>query len=269
MADPGIPTGLSYSANAPSGIRTSAGAQGNNPISVALGAPQQGQSAQSFTQQNTQPGPPIYQWDVYDFMLNAYFAQGGFHDGSALVKSEVEKDKQYAERRANSYYKNYVRPIIDATYIPVFSKPVKRQTLVNGKDDLEGKTVPIWGEFKKNIDNRGTSLEKFSNLIVRYARILGVSFVVMDNFPQAPELVQDAIKNRKFPFTAMRLPQQVEVDLLILDDFLQLEQIGFKEKSVKVGDNMEPRWKLWTKDYSCMMTKDKDSKFIEDRKSVV
>ncbi len=264
MADRGIPTGLSSGANAPSGIRSGAGVSGgNSPVSAQLGAPTSQAAAPTYTSQNTQPGPPIYQWDNYDFMLNAYFSEGGFHDGSALVKSQVEKDVQYMERRANSYYENLVRPIIDATYAPVFSKPVKRQTLVNGENDPEGKAAPVWFEFKKNIDNRGSKMEAFAQLIVRYARILGVSFVVMDNFPSAPELVEDAIKYRKFPFVAMRLPQQVNLDLLILDDFLQLEQIGFKEKSVKVGDNTEERWKVWTRNYSVMMTKDKDGAYIE------
>jgi hypothetical protein len=264
MPDAGIPLGLSSGVNSPSGIRTGS-SQGNSPISAQLGAPSSQNQAPTYTSQNTQPGPPIYQWDNYDFMLNAYFSEGGFHDGSALVKSQVEKDVQYIERRANSYYKNYVREIIDATYIPVFSKPAKRLTLVSGSkyNDSEGKAAPTWFAFKKNTDNRGTSIEAFTRLIVRYARILGVSFIVMDNFQTTPELTEDAIKNRKFPFVAMRLPQQVNLDLLVLDEFLQIEQIAFREKSVQVGDTLEERWKLWTRNYSVMMTKDKDGKYIE------
>ena len=255
---PGIPVGMSGAVNAPSGVRAGNSAQGNSPISAFLSAPNN-QSAPSYTLQNTQPGSPIYQWDIYDFMLNAYFGEGGFHDGTALVKSQIEKNIQYDERRMNSYYKNYVRPIIDATYIPVFTKPVKRITTVNGNEDAEGKMAPIWDAFTKNVDNRGTSIALFTQKIVRYARILGVSFIVIDNFPNAPESEVDVIANRKFPFVAMRLPQQVELSLLKLDRFLGIEEIAFRE--AKEGD--EDRWKLWTKEYTVYLYKDKEGKFQE------
>jgi hypothetical protein len=193
-------------------------------------------------------------------MLNAYFGEGGFHDGSALVKSQIEKDVQYVERRANSYYKNYVRPIIDATYIPVFTKPVKRVTKVNGADDPEGKAAPMWKAFCDNVDNRGTDIALFAQKVVRYARIHGVSFIVMDNFPDPPVAEADAIKERKFPFVAMRLPQQVEVSLLKLDRFMGIEEIAFREAPCKGQE----RWKLWTKEYSVCLYKDKEGNFQQD-----
>jgi hypothetical protein len=255
---PGIPTGLGSSIMAPSGIRSGVASQGNNPISTSLGT-QTNQTAPTYTLQNTQPGPPIYQWDIYDFMLNAYFGEGGFHDGSALVKSQVEKNVQYVERRANSYYKNYVKPIIDATYIPVFTKTVTRTTTVNGVEDAEGRLAPMWAAFQKDVDNRGTCISLFTQKIVRYARILGVSFIVMDNFSDAPQSEVDAIQSRKFPFVAMRLPQQVEIDLLKLDKFLGILEIVFREEPV---DGVAT-WKKWTKEYSVLLQKDEEGKFFE------
>ena len=265
MADPGIPTGLSSSANSPSGMRVGAFGQGNAPITGILvgskyGSPQDG-SRQAYigTHQNSPPGPPIWEWDKYDFMYNSYFELGGFYDGSALAKSVVEWDDQYYERRRVAYYENYLRPIIDATYVPVFTLEVERKTMINGKEDEDGKGAPLWHAFQENCDNRGTKIEDFTKKIVRHARLLGVAFIVMDNFPVIPELREDAIKNRKLPFVSMRLPQQVEVQLLKLDDFDRIEEIVFREKP----ENGEDRWKKWTTYHSVKLTKDKNGDWIE------
>jgi hypothetical protein len=198
-------------------------------------------------------------------MYNAYHEKGGFFDGTALVKSMIETDDQFFERRRVSYYENFVKPIIDATYLPVFAEAVKRETIVDGEVDKDGKGAPLWAAFCADCDRRGTSLADYMQKLAKHARMLGACFIVMDNFPDAVGmLLQDALKERWFPFLALRLPQQVESRLLVLDDAGQLEQIGFVERPVKnsAGED-EPRWKVWTKDRCVEFTKDKGGNFAE------
>jgi hypothetical protein len=259
----GLPTGLNSAANTASGVRSYQGANpgGNSPITASMGIQSAPQTGPIITDQNSQVGPRIYQYDVYDFMLNAYFGQGGFHDGTILVKSQIEPDKQYEERRANSYYKNYTRPIIDATYAPVFTKPVKREVQVNGVVDKNGTSAPQLAAFLKDVDGRKSDIGKFMKKTTRYSNMLGVAFVVVDNVAREdiPALVADAVAGRKFPYCVLRLPQQVERELLILDNFMEIEQIAFKEPN----EGEQEIWKVWNKTSSYKITKDKDGKFVE------
>ena len=260
-------TAMTAGRNSPAGMRAGYTDQGSLPIQAQIGSPSiTGHNTYKGTSQNTPPGPPIWQWNKYDFMYNAYHEGGGFFDGSALVKSYVETDDQYFERCRVSYYENFTKPIIDATYLPVFSEPIKRETTVNGTIDAEGKGAPLWDAFLKNCDRKGTPLPDFMLKVAKHARMLGSCFVVMDNYKtdEIPELLKDQLAQRKLPFVVLRFPQQVEMKLLKLDEADNIEEIAFVEKSV-VGTHgeSEGRWKKWTSSYCVMLKLDKDNNFIE------
>jgi hypothetical protein len=252
---------------APSGVGVNIpGDQINAPIAVSLGdIPQTTTTNLTGTQRNTPNGPPIFRLEKYSLMYNAYYAVGGFLDGTVLHKSQVEKDDQFLERRATTPYRNFFRPIVDATYIPVFASGATRRTTVNSEIDEDGHLCPLWNDFLDDCDCRKSHIQKFVKKIIKHARMLGVSFVVVDNFPQTPVLTQDALKGRLYPYCYMRLPQQVETKYTQVDEFTHIVQICFREAqepevNPDTGETiMQDRWKLWTKNYSVKMRRDKGS----------
>ena len=256
---------------APSGIQTvGMSDQVNTPVEASTGALVQSNAAVlSGSDKNTPPGPPIYKWNKYDFLWHAYWGTGGFYDGSVLRKLLTEIDDQYTLRRAVSYYRNFFCQIIDATYKPVLAEPVTRVTEVNDVVDEDGNLAPLWNSFLDNVDNRNHKMEQFMKRVVRASRILEVCYIVMDNYRVTSEDVKTAKETRQFPYIYLRLPQQVEESLTQVDEFSKLLQICFKERPEKVIDKggqevEEARWKLWTRNYSVKLKKDKDTrKFVE------
>jgi len=259
---PGLDAGIG--SDTPSGVGVMQAGDGvNAPVSVSTGAiAQTSQTVISGTERTTPKGPPVFRWNKYDFLYNAYFGLGGFYDGTALYKSQVEVDDQYLERRATTSYRNFLRQIIDATYLPVFSSSATRKTEVNGVLDEDGKLAPLWNAFLDNVDNRHNSMHKFTKKAVRHARMLGVSFVVVDNFRLTDTMsTAQALQTRSYPYVYMRLPQQVETSATSVDEFNRLTQICFREnpetvQNAKTGQMMnEARWKLWTSMYSVKLRK--------------
>jgi hypothetical protein len=239
----------------------------NSPVAASTGATvQQSQQMLSGSDKNTPPGPPIFKWNKYDLCWNAYWGTGGYYDGTVLRKMLVEVDDQYLLRRALTFYRNFFKQIIDATYKPVFSEGITRSVKVNEVEDKEGTLAPFWNDFMCNVDNRHHGIGQFTKRIVKNARILGVCYVVVDNYPDIPVLVKDALKDRKYPYVYIRLPQQVEEKMVILDDFSKIQQIVFKEAPVEVTDadtkvvSKEKRWRKWTTEYSVMLREDKNTK---------
>jgi hypothetical protein len=255
----------------PSGMQVVGPAdQVNSPVAASTGAiVQQGQQMLSGSDKNTPPGPPIFKWNKYDLCWNAYWGTGGFYDGTVLRKMLVELDDQYLLRRALTFYRNFFKQIIDATYKPVFSEGVTRATTINDVVDKDGKLTPLWHGFLENVDNRHHTIGQFTKRAVKNARILGVCYVVVDNFPDAPELAKDALKDRRFPYIYTRLPQQVEEKYTVLDEFCKIQQVIFKESPVIVKDannlpEQEKRWKKWTTEYSVMMRENKETRELEE-----
>ena len=242
------PTGMGPTSGMPD---MSAPMNGNRPSSSIQG--------RSYTDKNTPQGRMLWQINKWEYYYCAYFDEGGFSDKTVLTKAINELDDQFMERRNYSVYPNYVRPIIDATYTPVFTKPAKRITTVNGKEDTDGTAAPIWAAFRKDVDHRGSDMPTMAERFTKHARILGVSYVIGDAPREVSasesNAVVDLVKDRKYPWISMRLPQQVIQELLVLDDFCNLQEIVFIEADDRTTG--EPRAKKWTKEYCCMMKKDK------------
>lgn len=241
----------------------------NDPVAASTGANvAPGQSSLSGTDKNTPPGPPVFKWNKYDFCWNAYWGTGGFYDGTVLRKMLVELDDQYLLRRALTFYRNFYRQIIDATYKPVFSEGNTRTVEANG---VSGNNVaPLFSAFLEDADCKKNPLSQFTKRAVKTARICGACFVIVDNYGDVPELLTDQIKARKFPYVYTRLPQQVEEKFVELDEVGRLKQIVFRENPEPVFNSktqrteMERRWKKWTADYSVKMRYNNESGEYED-----
>ena len=203
MSDDFAVESVAQSFLAPSGVQaTGAYDQINDPVSVSTGAPvATAQNTLSGSDKNTPPGPAIFKLNKFDVMWQAYWGTGGFYDGTILRKMTTEVDDQYLLRRAISFYRNFLKQIIDATYKPVFSDGVMRTTKIGEQIDNDGDIAPQWNAFLENVDNRRHGIGSFCKRAVKNARILETCFVIIDNFPNIPaDLdVKTAVKNRIFP----------------------------------------------------------------------
>ena len=192
--------------------------------------------------------------NIYEFVTHSYEGSGGYVDGGYLDK--FAKESSLDKRRKLVYYKNYIKGIVDSLIVPVFSDEAVRVT----NNDL-------FEAFLSNVDNKGHGIQEFSKTVIRYARIHGVCFTVMDNFKaeDIPDTTNEAINGRKFPYIYYKTADEV-VDYKT-NQFNTLEAITFKDGDI-IGDDGKPipTYRLWTETYSVRFIKtDSGIKEIEDK----
>ena len=208
---------------------------------------------------NTEAYTSINQMDIYDFMDTAYYGDGGFRDGKYLVPHS--REMFYKKRRDLCFYKNYVRPIVRAIVEPVFIKPASRAIVTPGGSS---DPVSLFNDFIWDCDNAGTYLQSFSDDIMTTAQLHSVTFVVVDNFSsdEIPESVEEARKERRFPYVYSRKAQQVKS--YKLDQFGNLESIVFIEAPVVVIASgikvIENRYRYWDNEKTILYKEDRIKK---------
>lgn len=186
---------------------------------------------------DSQPSYVHYSVDIndinqYTFMTHTYEGTGGYKDCSYLIP--FHREAWYENRKKFSVYRNFLKPIIDALVMPVFSNPITREY-----------DSALFDEFVINANNKGDSLTAITMEACKYARLHGVCFVVMDNFSEVPELLQDAIDLRAFPYIYIQTADTVSE--YAVDRFGKLESITFK--GVETLDGKELTTLVtWTKD---------------------
>ena len=152
----------------------------------------------------------------YVFISNAYYAEGGFNDGSYLTP--YVRESNFTNRKKISVYRNFLKPILDATVEPVFNKTITRET-----DNV------LFGGFLKDVDVRGNDMNYNSHNCLRNSRLWGVNFTVMDNFKEQPETVNEALYDRKYPYVYTE--PAYAVDSYKTDEFGNLTEITFKHNT--------------------------------------
>jgi hypothetical protein len=205
----------------------------------------------------SQHGINVWNIDQNQLMLDSYYGDNGFSDGSYLVKFIMETDIDFLERRRIGNYDNFVKPIINSTYTPVFSNPVTRKTYKNQELDTTGEMYPLWTEFQKNADNSGNNLQTVIEQLIMYSKICGTCFAVVDNFKQ-DEITGNTLKDaaaRKLPYVVIKLQTQVNDELLELDKNNNIISIGFCDEPFLNGKEKEPRWRVWNDMYSVIVKK--------------
>lgn len=140
----------------------------------------------------------------YELLHDAYTGGGGFQDGRYIIRHKREDDEKLAKRKELSYYSNFVRPVVDSLTNPVFRKPILRDWQATARDKvmLEG--------FIKDIDLKGTPINRFMKKAVRMARLYGVCFMVMDNVEAADVSFSRVVAERKYPYLYIVKPEQVK-----------------------------------------------------------
>jgi len=166
-------------------------------------------------------------WNRYEFVLNSYTGEGGYIDGSYLFPHTRELD--FESRRKQSYYKNFVKGILDSIITPVFAQKALRES----NNDL-------FNAFIENVDVNNTHLQDFSQNAITMARLLGNVFIVMDNFSDVPSTKKQAIDERLFPYIYMKLPQ--DVYSFKIDKFNRLTEISFFMEENEDGEREYVYW---------------------------
>jgi len=134
---------------------------------------------------------------------DAYFATGGFEDGTYLRRHSRETEGEYNSRKDLRHYQNFIAPVFDASYSPVF-----------GQDAVRAGGAPLYPELQLNADAAGTALQDFTKATTRSGGLYGYCIVGMDSFSNlAPDLAT-TLEKRLFPYLFTVEPAQVETYLL-------------------------------------------------------
>jgi len=172
----------------------------------------------------------------YLFMTHTYEGSGGYRDGAYLVP--FAREAWYENRKTFSTYRNYIKPIIDAMITPVFSNPISRE-LIRGD--------ARYNKFIENSDNRGNSLTSIIQEAVKYARLHGVSFIVMDNMSDTADMtLQQQIDERILPYLYIQTADSVAN--YATDKFNKLTEISFKGQE-SIGDEKYVTIVTWSANF--------------------
>ena len=129
--------------------------------------------------------------NMYTFITEAYEGSGGFASGEYLVKHP--KEYNLANRKRMATYKNYTKGIIDSLLTPSFSTPAIRKT-----------DNKLFEAFILDADDKGHNLQKLTNQVVKYTKLHGVCFAIMDNYDAVHDTIDDVIENRTLPYMYLK-----------------------------------------------------------------
>lgn len=187
---------------------------------------------------------------AYDLLWDSYYGTGGFQTGDYLVKHKREKDENYRERKVIAYYLNYVRPVVNSHVDPVFRTEPARE--------WQGPGSVLWEKFISDVDKNGSSLTRFMKRAGLIAKLMGVAFIVLDNFKEHTLNVSEAISSRTLPYTYIVSPNRVTS--FLTDQYGNLASITYTEQDQEGQVN----YRTWTS--KGWILKDSDGKVVEEGK---
>lgn len=137
--------------------------------------------------------------EMYKLLHDAYYGDGMFYDGSALVKHARESNKNYSRRKKLAYYLNYVGPIIDSSVLPVFNDEIKRDYRDTAKFKM----------FLDDVDRVGTNLQDFMSRQAIAAKLYSVVYILVNNEATLGDTEMDNLNMRALPFLTAIEPKNV------------------------------------------------------------
>lgn len=174
--------------------------------------------------------------NAYEFVTHTYEGSGGYADGCYLIKHS--KEHSINNRKLLAYFKNYTRGILNSLIVPVFSDDAKRIT-----------NNEVFDAFITDVDNKMNDIQDFTKVVMKYTRLHGVCFVVMDNFENVPTSKSEAINKRMYPYMYVKTAD--EVHTYTLDEFDRINTISFKDGWYmdSSGEKVQS-YRLWTDTFS-------------------
>ena len=133
----------------------------------------------------------------YELLSDAYFATGGFYDGSYIVQFPDEPSAKYTYRKNASSYSNYFRQIVDANILPV-SEGIERKT----ESDLHQM-------FMNDCDGHGSTFSRFMDSVRLETLLYGFEVVFLDTPTEQPETMEEAKQKRTIPKVIKVTPKQI------------------------------------------------------------
>jgi len=151
----------------------------------------------------------------YQFLLDAYTGEGGFWDGSYLIKHPRESDEKYNRRKALAVYPNYVKKVVKAYLGQLFKVPPQRENLNE-----------VYERFSQDADRKKTYIDDIVKKAMLLSMIMGVCFAVVDK-PREEALTRaEELEKRLFPYVVLKKPSEVAA---YKTDDLGLSMISFCE----------------------------------------
>jgi len=151
----------------------------------------------------------------YQFLLDAYTGEGGFWDGSYLIKHPRESDEKYERRKALAVYPNYVKKVVRAYLGHLFKVLPQRENLNE-----------VYSRFVQDADRKKTYFDDVAKKAMLLSMIMGVCFAVVDKPRETALTRAEELEKRLFPYVVLKKPSEVAV---YKTDELGLTMISFRE----------------------------------------
>lgn len=165
--------------------------------------------------------------EVQDYFLleDAYFAMGGFADGTYLRKHTRESDAEYKSRKELSHYQNFFASVVNASVNPIFSQEPIRET-----------ENALYKEFTQDVDRGGNDITSYMAEVTLRGEVDGAIIVIMDNFSDAPNNLGDAVSLRKYPY--LYSVELGELEEYAFDRFGNLAYFRFFSENTEGGEEL-------------------------------
>jgi hypothetical protein len=126
--------------------------------------------------------------ELMQLISDSYYGTGGFEDGSYLVKAEKELPADYAIRKENTNYPNYMQQVVDANIKGVFNN-VNRDAGGNALLEL----------FLKDCDGNSSSFETTQAAMGLETELYGCSILILDADKEIPVSLKGVKEGKKYP----------------------------------------------------------------------
>lgn len=188
----------------------------------------------SYIARNSNMGEIPTNVTLFQRIKDAYSGSGSFADGSILMKHDRETVAGYTRRKDSISYANFFRPLIDVQTNAVYGREPQRTTeVVNAQWDL----------FTKNVDGRN-NMTQFMKKVATTGKKLGSAWVFMDNAPDAPSSLEEAISKRAIPYLFVVEPHMIRD--FSLSAMGHLESVSYFERHVNDDNEVVYWYKSWT-----------------------
>lgn len=171
---------------------------------------------------------------TYQLLRDAYYGDGQFKSGGALIQHTRESSENYAKRRKLAYYLNYTGPIVNASVDPIFRNEIKREYNDTAKFKV----------FLDDADRTGADLQNYIRRLAVMAKLYGVVYVIVNNETEIGATVQDSLNKRALPYLAHVLPN--EVTHWRFDERGRMTEFGYKSTVKDSEDKTKTRYYTWT-----------------------
>ena len=154
----------------------------------------------------------------FKFLRDSYFGTGGYKDGNYIIPHVREELVRYNRRKRMAYYKNYIKILVNSITTPIWREEPTRQY---------NESASLFNVFLEDVDLKRNDLTQFMKKAGMFAKLMGKSFILMDNFSDPAIGLSEAVEMRNLPYLVLITADRI-VDWEI-DSFGNLIRITYAE----------------------------------------